>query len=73
MPERHRSLSGDPHPLYPSSLNLVSANRYIGLQMVRLRATTTMAITMVAAKRRRKLPESVAWLIAAPNPTVEIV
>jgi hypothetical protein len=35
--------------------------------------TTIIAITTVAANNRRKLPPSVAWLMIAPNPVVEMV
>jgi len=45
---------------HPSSLNRVSAKRYMGRQSVRLTVTTTAAIRMVAARSRVKFPESVA-------------
>src|SRR5581483_9587211 len=58
---------------YASNLNRVSARRYIGRHTMRLTVTTIAAMRIVAASSKGKFPASVAWLIVAPSPMVEIV
>ena len=56
-----------------SSLNRLEARAYSRRHSRRLMVTTMQAITSVAASSTRKFPLSVAWLITAPRPIVDMV